>query len=287
MTDKQQQLGTIEPARERVGVAASQRQAPSAAPPVARRAPGVGELDADSERRRALRQQLEQLYSIHNGVYADPARPTVPLFAERPRKILAYDTREPTIRAMLDLAQANRWNAIKATGDKDFQRRVWIEAEARGMDVSLHSDRLLQRAYQPSPDDFKIVAKLKEARSLGTRIEEAPAKRAAVAPAVGALAGASDARTETDSQSRKRETLKERHERYRTVIAAVDGYLATRGIAENVRESIRNLARLGLIERDAAGRPVRAMVVDPSALGRAAQSPQRPREAGRERSIDR
>lgn len=275
-------LGMIEPVRERQPISSTERrQAPPATPPVAQRAPGAGELDADFERRRALRLQLEQTYAVHNGVYADPARPTVPLFVAEPRRIVAYDTREPTIRAMLDLAQANRWNTIKVTGDKEFQRRVWIEARARGMEATLHSDKLLQRAYQPSADDFKIVAKLKEARGQGNRIEPTPAPRAGVTPREAAGAG-SDV-----TPRRRRETPQERHERYRTAIAAVDSYLATKGVAAHVREAIRDLARLELIEREAAGRAPRAMVVDPSVPGRTAPAPQPAREPDREPSIGR
>ena len=283
MADKQAQvLGTIEPARERQARAsAARRQAPPAAPPIAQRAPSAGELDAEFERRRALRLQLEQTYAVHNGVYADPARPTVPLFVAEARKIVAYDTREPTIRAMLDLAQANRWSTIKVTGDKEFQRRVWIEAKARGMEATLHSNKLLQRAYQPSSDDLKIVAKLKEARGLGNRIEPTPAPRAGATPREATGNGA-------EPQSRRgRETPQEQNERHRTAIAAVDSYLATKGVAAHVRELIRNLARLELMEREAAGRAPRAMVVDPSAPGRTPPAPQPPREAGREPSIGR
>ena len=289
MADKQARAGTIEPARERHAKSSTGRwEAPPATPPIGQRAPGAAELDPEFERRLALRRQLEQAYSVHNGVYADPARPTVPLFVAERRKIVAYDTREPTIRAMLDLAQANRWNAIKVTGDKEFQRRVWIEAQARGMQASLHSNRLLQRAYQPTPDDLKIVAKLKEARGLGNRIEPAQLDRAAFAAREAAGAAAADRRFDADMQPRRRrETAQERHERYRTAIAAVDAYLATKGVAANVREAIRNLAQLELIERDAAGRPVRAAVADPPVPGRAKPSPERPHEASREHQVER
>ena len=202
--------------------------------------------------------------------------------------VVAYDTREPTIRAMLDLAQANRWNAIKVTGDKEFQRRVWIEAQARGMAVTLHSNKLFQRAYQPCPDDFKIVAKLKEARGLGNQIEASQPLRGQAAPQPAAGAASADGRAQADAPSRpKRETARQREERYRTAIAAVDGYLATKGVAENVREAIRNLAKLELIERDAAGRPARASVVDLEVPARATPAPERSREVDREPTMTR
>ena len=189
---------------------------------------------------------------------------------------------------MLDLAQANRWNSIKVTGDREFQRRVWIEARARGMDVTLHSNRLLQRAYQPAPDDHKIVAKLKEARGVGDRIEPDPPLRSAAAVWAAAVSEKTDHQTGADGQSRRRrETPQQRHERYRTAIAAVDAYLASKGVSANLREAIRNLAHLELIERDAAGRPARAAVRDNSAPDRATAAPQPPREAGRAPSMER
>jgi hypothetical protein len=282
MAEKPAPLGTIEPARERKSSAARRQ---TAAAPAAQRAPASGELDADFEHRRALRLQLERTYSVHSGVYADPARPTVPLFVAQPRKIVAYDTREPTVRAMLDLAQANCWNAIKVTGDKEFQRRVWVEARARGMDVTLHSNRLLQRAYQPSADDFKIVAKLKEARGLGDRIERAEPARTAAGVWEAALSGKSETRAGSAGESRRsRETPQQRGERYRTAIGAIDAYLESKGVSADLREAIRNLAHLELVERDAAGRLVRAHVVDRPAPGRAAPPPRPPRETDREPS---
>jgi hypothetical protein len=289
MADKQAQvLGRIEPAgEERAQSSAANRRLPGATRPGTQRAAGVGLLDPEAERRLALRRQLEQTYSVHNGVYADPARPTVPLFVAEPRRIVAYDTREPTIRAMLDLAQANRWNTIKVTGDKEFQRRVWIEARARGMEATLHSNGLFQRAYQPGPDDFKIVAKLKEARGLGNHIEASQPLRASTAPQPAAGAASADGRAQADAPSRpRRETARQREERYRTAIAAVDGYLATKGVAENVREAIRNLAKLKLVERDVTGRPVRASVVDLEPA-RESPAPERSREVDREPTMGR
>ena len=283
-------VGTVEPAAGRRQTRASRSPAASVAAVNGQRAQGAAPLDADFERRRALRLQLEQSYSVHNGVYADPARPAVPLFVSQARRIVAYDTREPTIRAILDLAQVNQWRAIKATGDKEFQRRVWIEATARGMEVTLQSGKLLQRSYQPCPDDFRIAAKLKDARSLANRIEPSHPRPAGVSRRTSGSVLA-DLGARTDAKLREAgESEEVRRERYRTAIAAVDAYLATKGVAANVREAIRNLAHLELIKRDAAARPVRAVVVDPSAPGRTPEAPpeeRQMREAEREQSMGR
>jgi len=279
--------GTIEPVPDRKKDSAGRPPASPAAAFDGQRARGREAPDADLERRRSLRLQLEQSYSVQNGVYADPARPTVPLFVAESRKIVAYDTREPTIRAILDLAQVNRWNAIKATGDKEFQRRVWIEAQARGMEVTLHSKRLLQRAYQPSVDDRRIAAKLMDARGLANRIEPLYERAEAALRHASELASP-DIGTRTDAKLRAAgETDEKRQERYRTAIATVDAYLATKGVAANVREAIRNLAHLELVKRDAAGRAVRAMTVDPSAPAHKTPAPQQSREREREQSIPR
>src|SRR5258708_18799974 len=147
--DKARALGTIEGARQgRARRGESRAAAPSA--------PAAQPLDPDFERRRALRLQLEQTYSVHNGVYADPARPTVPLFVAERRRIVAYDIREPTIRAMLDLAQANRWNAIKVTGDKEFQRRGGVQAPAPALGGAPYTHHPLPPPPPPSPRHFYI-----------------------------------------------------------------------------------------------------------------------------------
>jgi len=150
---------------------------PAQRPSAPERVPGVELLEQENQQLRALRLRLATSYSIANGIYADPARPTVPLFAAQDRKIVAYDTRDPTIKAMLDLAQSNRWSSIKVTGDRDFQRRVWIEATARGMQTQLRSGALLERPYQPTPEDHRIVANLRRERGVGNQIESEPVVR--------------------------------------------------------------------------------------------------------------
>jgi hypothetical protein len=156
------------------------------------------------------------------------------------------------------------------------------------MEATLHSNRLFQRAYQPGPDDFKIVAKLKEARGLGNQIEASQPLRGQAAPQPAAGAASAEGRTHADAPSRpRRETARQREERYRTAIAAVDGYLATKGVAENVREAIRSLAKLELIERDATGRPVRASVVDLEVPARESPAPELARKVEREPTMTR
>jgi hypothetical protein len=177
--------------------------------PAVQRVPGAQVLDAEAERLRALRERLTQTYSVAHGVYSDPARPGVPLFAFESKRIVAYDTRDQTIKGMLDLAQAERWNSIRVTGDKDFQRRVWIEATARGMEAFLRSDRLMKAAYQPTPEDFKIVVGLKRERGLGPQIEPAEAARAGapVAQPAGAARGQEPQRDAARAQGASREAL--------------------------------------------------------------------------------
>lgn len=277
--------GTIEPDQDRKKERSSRPRAQQVSAIDGKRSAEKRPAEVDLERRRELRTQLERSYAVRNGVYADPALPGVPLFAQEAKRIVAYDSREPTVRAILDLAQINRWSAIKVRGDKEFQRRVWIEAQARAMEVTLRSNRLFQRAYQPSAEDLRIVAKLRDARGLGERSESLYERAAAVLRRGSGLTSP-DLGTRTDAKLRAAgETEEKRDERYRTAIATVDAYLATKGVAGNVREAIRSLAQLELAKRDAAGRPVQVMMVDPEAPARTAHAPQPKRE--RERARDR
>jgi hypothetical protein len=190
-------VGRLEasPAREasakgqRVAAARQPTVKPSATAPAINpgkpRAPGVELLDAERVRLAAIRERLARSFAENQGVYYDPARPDRPLFTALGKKIIAHQTRAGTIRGMLDLAETRGWNAITATGNKEFQRQVWIEANARGMQVALRSDRLMQGAYRPTKQDLETVAKLREARGLPNRIERDPSPSQAAAPARG------------------------------------------------------------------------------------------------------
>lgn len=56
-------------------------------------------------------------------------------FVDEGKSIRAYDASPRAAQAIVDLAESKRWSELRVDGSVDFQRAVWMEARARGMEV--------------------------------------------------------------------------------------------------------------------------------------------------------
>jgi len=70
-----------------------------------------------------------------------------PAFAKIDDKtIRLYSTKDSAIKASLQLAQLNGWEAVVTNGDTDFKRRTWIIGTKMGLEI---------QNYTPTADDYK------------------------------------------------------------------------------------------------------------------------------------
>jgi len=56
-------------------------------------------------------------------------------FMDQGKRIVSQLNDDRAAQAMVTMAQAKGWQTIKVSGHQDFQRKVWIEASTRGIDV--------------------------------------------------------------------------------------------------------------------------------------------------------
>ena len=90
---------------------------------------------------------FEARYLRVEGKYLDLDNRQTVMFQDKGAKIKTARADAQTIRDMLDTAQAKNWDSIKISGSRDFKRRVWLEAELRG---------IASTGYTPSKADLAL-----------------------------------------------------------------------------------------------------------------------------------
>lgn len=69
-------------------------------------------------------------------------------FEDKGKSIVGYESSTPAVRAMLDLASAKDWQKLRVEGRPEFQRAVWVEAQARGVKIETAS-------WKPTREDLE------------------------------------------------------------------------------------------------------------------------------------
>ena len=72
-------------------------------------------------------------------------------FVDLDKSLQTFDASARTVQGVVDAAQLKGWKRLQVDGSQLFQRRVWIEATARGLHV-------LGRGYEPTDDDRRQAA---------------------------------------------------------------------------------------------------------------------------------
>jgi hypothetical protein len=173
---------------------------------------------------------------------------------------LATETNNPSVaRSMVDVAQARNWKALRISGNEDFKRLVWLEANMRGV-------RTL--GYEPTQTDRDLLQREREAR-LVNRIE--PERTAASDTAETGTTPKAKA-SERGAGGRK------------TVLAAIEAVLVAKGVPEQKREAVMVAAAEKLEQRIRTGQAPKVKVYDPSDPSR--RSPVAPPNLDKQRTRD-
>jgi putative DNA primase/helicase len=92
--------------------------------------------DPEDARKRLLFEGLDKLYLKADDRYhfRDRGR-EVAFEAQAKRLITAHET-PAVVNSMIDLAEARGWTSLKLSGTDEFRREAWLQAKARGMDVT-------------------------------------------------------------------------------------------------------------------------------------------------------
>ena len=133
---------------------------------------GGGDLDEREAqaRQRARAALLAQCYQAGDEYYLKGDKPTL-AFRDDGDQLVALTDDKASIQAMMELARAKGWQAIRLSGTAEFRSEAWLHASTLGMQVD---------GYQPSALD---EAKLAEHRTAQTIPPPSPSE-AAPAPSV-------------------------------------------------------------------------------------------------------
>lgn len=206
--------------------------------------PALGARGADLLRR------VEQRYVIERRPYDldDPSGGVIEYRSKEPRGTVAFDETRRHVstpnslpwvaRSMIDVAELRGYGDLRVSGDRPFEREVWLEASLRGMKVE---------GYVPTPVDFEKL-----------QVERAARGRGHVAPmqAIGPAGTARDAARSSTHGGRAR----------KSVMAAIDAVLLARHVPDNHRAAVLDAAERQLAQRVREGKALpKVRVYDPSA----------------------
>lgn len=107
--------------------------------------------DGDEEKKPKTRypDQFEDRYFIKEGngettVYAD-SKGDRELFRDSGDRMRAKDASELAVKAMVETAQHREWQRMDVRGSREFKREVWLEGQARGIQVKGYKPNDLDR----------------------------------------------------------------------------------------------------------------------------------------------
>lgn len=151
---------------------------------------------------------------------------------------LSTDTNSPSVaRSMVDVAQARNWKGLRASGNEDFRRLVWLEASVRGVKAI---------GYEPNPADLDVLRREQQVRQTN-RIT--PTKEQG---ATGAVPSGEKA-TARGGGGRK------------AVVAAIEAVLVAKGVPEAKRDAVLAAATEQLAQRTRQGQTPKVKVYDKTA----------------------
>ena len=109
----------------------------------------------------------------HSLRYTAPDNPKTVLFEDKGKTIQTARDDKQTIQDMLDVAKAKGWDSIKISGSQEFKRKMWLEAESRG---------IATKGYKPSPEDLAILENRREERATNNIAEAEKLKQQSAVP---------------------------------------------------------------------------------------------------------
>lgn len=101
--------------------------------------------------------ELEHRYLVSNGRYISKHNAQTVLFTDTGKKLSTGLTDQQTMQDMLKVAQSKGWNSIKLTGTQEFKQKMFVLAEAQGIQTS---------GYKPTEQDWAVVEQQRQQLSL-------------------------------------------------------------------------------------------------------------------------
>jgi len=113
----------------------------------------IENLDAFPEQRQhkpVLPPHIQKKYQMVNGRFYFDRQPDVVAFEDAGDKLKTKLDSQSVAKDMVDLADARGWQDLRVKGSESFRRSVWIESQARGIEVT---------GYHPTEADYAALQK--------------------------------------------------------------------------------------------------------------------------------
>ena len=100
-------------------------------------------LEQDRLQQERLMKQLHQQFRVSGDEFNKPG---IVAFKDQGARLITTFNDDQVAQAMVTMTEAKGWKAIKISGHPEFQRKVWMEASLRGLDV---------QGYKPTEQDLQ------------------------------------------------------------------------------------------------------------------------------------
>jgi hypothetical protein len=206
----------------------------------AQRAAYVNELATALQERYVIKRQLSVGdLSLTKTEYRFRADTQKVAFTESTFK-LATDNNNPAVaRSMVDVAESRNWQALRVSGNEEFKRLVWLEANLRGVKAI---------GYDATRADRELLQREQDKRQIN-RIEPQHPDKVFNAN----IPSASGKQSARGSSGRK------------VVLAALEAVLVAKAVPPKQREAVMAAAEQNLAQRIRNGQIHKVKVFDPAA----------------------
>ncbi|MHB1099702.1 MAG: LPD7 domain-containing protein, partial [Burkholderiales bacterium] len=96
----------------------------------------------------AVPDKIRKRFVFVDGKYYFPDEK--PAFTDMTDKLRAHDSHHEVVNAMVEIAQARKWDSLTVRGTEEFRKAVWLKASAKGIEVA---------GYKPTEVDKALLAK--------------------------------------------------------------------------------------------------------------------------------
>jgi hypothetical protein len=145
----------------------------------------TGQVATEREKARQseLLSQINQQFRVAGAKFYFKDRQDTVAFKDKGERMVTASNEDRVAKAMATMAEAKGWKTITISGHPEFKRQVWLEANARGIEV---------RGYKPNERDLQALEAYHE-RQMRNTVAREPGQQATMdAPKRAGDAGAVD-----------------------------------------------------------------------------------------------
>ena len=111
--------------------------------------------ERETNHRTVLKEQLYRQFRVVDDNFHFKDQPGAVAFKDKGERIISASNDDRVTQAMATMAEAKGWKTIKVSGHPDFQRKIWMEANLRGIEV---------QGYKPTQQERQQLDDMRDRR---------------------------------------------------------------------------------------------------------------------------